>query len=93
MECHSDSFSCVCLLFVGEFFWRIFFERDKLGDFCMGLDVEGSGSANDDWDDLDVRFQGTMCLYCKSEGFIYIIDVIADYLDVAVSRVFAFDDL
>ncbi len=70
VECHSDSFSCVRKLFVGEFVWRILFERDKLGDFCKGLNMEGSGSANDDWDDLDVRFQSAVCLYCESEGFI-----------------------
>ncbi len=55
--------------------------------------MEGSGSANDDWDDLDVRFQGSMCLYCTCEGFIYVIDVFDDCLNVAVGRVFAFEDL
>ena len=55
--------------------------------------MEGSGSANDDWDDLDARSQGAMCLNCKFERFIYVIDVVDDGLNIAVGRVFAFDDL
>ncbi len=55
--------------------------------------MEVAGSTNDDWDDLDVRSQGAMCLYCKSERFIYVIDVVDDGLNIAVGGVFAFDDL
>ena len=55
--------------------------------------MKGSGSANDDWDDLDVCFQCAMCLQCKSKGFVNVIVVVDDCLYVAVGGVFAFYDL
>ncbi len=55
--------------------------------------MEGANSADNDWDNLNVRFQGSVGLKCQSEWFAGVINMVDDCLYVAIGGVFAFDDL
>ena len=80
-------------MFLCKSVWLFLFERDELGDFCKGFDVECSCSAYAYGDNVDICFWRAMLLEGLLKRLVDDVDVVYNLLHASVSGVFAFDEL